>query len=213
MKALVPSSALFARKTKPTPFESPMTVSTACRPRSSLATPRARCARRGKFARGFPISMDGPHNTSRKCRSAVWARPATGASAARLASNNSRNCAGSRSKRKPVTSPFNDFQGTLMNPATTAPAAPTAPAPATPTAERAEADTVSYAVAEQIAWVKFNRPEKRNCMSPKLNRQMMRVLDELEFRADVGVLVLSGEGDAWSAGMDLKEYFREIEKQ
>ena len=27
-------------------------------------------------------------------------------------------------------------------------------------------------------------------MSPKFNRQMMRVLDELEFRDDVGVLVL-----------------------
>ncbi len=86
-------------------------------------------------------------------------------------------------------------------------------APATTAPERAEADTVSFTVAEQIAWVKFNRPEKRNCMSPKFNRQMMRVLDELEFRADVGVLVLSGEGDAWSAGMDLKEYFRETEKQ
>ncbi len=80
-------------------------------------------------------------------------------------------------------------------------------------AERTEAETVSYAVTEQIAWVKFNRPEKRNCMNPKLNRQMLRVLDELEFRSDVGVLVLTGEGDAWSAGMDLKEYFRDIEKQ
>jgi feruloyl-CoA hydratase/lyase len=80
-------------------------------------------------------------------------------------------------------------------------------------AERAEAETVSFAVTEQIAWVKFNRPEKRNCMNPKLNRQMLRVLDELEFRTDVGVLVLTGEGDAWSAGMDLKEYFRDIEKQ
>jgi len=78
---------------------------------------------------------------------------------------------------------------------------------------RAEQDTVSCSVVEQIAWVKFNRPEKRNCMSPKLNRQMMRVLDELEYRADVGVLVLSGEGNAWSAGMDLKEYFRETEAQ
>jgi trans-feruloyl-CoA hydratase/vanillin synthase len=77
--------------------------------------------------------------------------------------------------------------------------------------ERAEADTVAYTVTERIAWVKFNRPEKRNCMNPKLNRQMLRVLDELEFRDDVGVLVLSGEGDAWSAGMDLKEYFRETE--
>jgi len=78
-------------------------------------------------------------------------------------------------------------------------------------AERTEADTVSSTVRDGIAWVKFNRPEKRNCMSPKLNRQMLRVLNELEFREDVGVLVLTGEGEAWSAGMDLKEYFRETE--
>ncbi len=79
------------------------------------------------------------------------------------------------------------------------------------TAERAEQDTVSFEVVNRIAWVKFNRPEKRNCMSPKLNRRMMEVLDELEHRDDVGVLVLSGEGTAWSAGMDLKEYFRDTE--
>jgi trans-feruloyl-CoA hydratase/vanillin synthase len=79
--------------------------------------------------------------------------------------------------------------------------------------ERTEQDTVSFVVTDRIAWVNFNRPEKRNCMSPKLNRQMMRVLDELEFRSDVGVLVLSGEGTAWSAGMDLKEYFRDVEHQ
>jgi trans-feruloyl-CoA hydratase/vanillin synthase len=79
------------------------------------------------------------------------------------------------------------------------------------TTERAEADTVACEILEGVAWVKFNRPEKRNCMSPKLNRQMLRVLDQLEFRDDVGVLVLSGEGTAWSAGMDLKEYFRDNE--
>ena len=79
--------------------------------------------------------------------------------------------------------------------------------------DREETDTVSFIVADKIAWVKFNRPEKRNCMSPRLNRQMGRVLDELEYRSDVGVLVLSGEGSAWSAGMDLKEYFREVEAQ
>src|SRR5688572_10419489 len=50
-------------------------------------------------------------------------------------------------------------------------------------------------------------------MSPRLNRRMMEVLDELEHRADVGVLVLKGEGDAWSAGMDLQEYFRETEAE
>ncbi len=76
-----------------------------------------------------------------------------------------------------------------------------------------ELATVSYSVENGIAWVNFNRPDKRNCMSPRLNRQMMRVLDALEFREDVGVLVLSGEGTAWSAGMDLKEYFRETEAE
>jgi trans-feruloyl-CoA hydratase/vanillin synthase len=71
--------------------------------------------------------------------------------------------------------------------------------------------TVAYDIVDRIAWVRFNRPDKRNCMNPTLNREMMEVLDSLEFRDDVGVLVLSGEGSAWSAGMDLKEYFRETE--
>jgi feruloyl-CoA hydratase/lyase len=79
------------------------------------------------------------------------------------------------------------------------------------TSAHTEKDTVSFTIEDRIAWVKFNRPEKRNCMSPPLNRRMGEVLDELEFKEDVGVLVLSGEGTAWSAGMDLKEYFREVE--
>jgi len=78
---------------------------------------------------------------------------------------------------------------------------------------RAEHDTVALTIENRIAWVKFNRPEKRNCMSPSLNRRMMEVLDEVEFSPEVGVLVLTGEGESWSAGMDLKEYFRETEAQ
>jgi len=66
-------------------------------------------------------------------------------------------------------------------------------------------------IENRIAWLKFNRPAKRNCMSPALNRKMLELLDELEYRDDVGVVVLTGEGTAWSAGMDLQEYFRENE--
>jgi len=77
--------------------------------------------------------------------------------------------------------------------------------------ERAESETASFEIRDRIAWVKFDRPEKRNCMSPQLNRRMGQILDELEYRDDFGVLVLTGEGSAWSAGMDLKEYFRENE--
>jgi trans-feruloyl-CoA hydratase/vanillin synthase len=76
-----------------------------------------------------------------------------------------------------------------------------------------DTDTVAFDVIEGIAWVRFNRPDKRNAMSPTLNRAMMEVLDELEFRSDVGVLVLTGEGSSWTAGMDLKEYFRETEAE
>jgi len=72
-------------------------------------------------------------------------------------------------------------------------------------------DTVKFTIENRIAWVSFNRPTKKNAMSPDLNRRMMEVLDELEYNDDVGVLVLTGEGDAWQAGMDLKKYFRETE--
>ena len=78
---------------------------------------------------------------------------------------------------------------------------------------RPQEDTVRYEVSDGVAWVYFNRPDKRNCMSPKLNRQMLIVLEELEFRDDVQVLVLTGEGEAWSAGMDLLEYFRMSEQE
>jgi hypothetical protein len=74
-----------------------------------------------------------------------------------------------------------------------------------------KSDTASVHIADGIAWLSFNRPEKRNCMSPELNRRMFEILEEIEFRDDFGVLVLKGEGSAWSAGMDLKEYFRENE--
>jgi trans-feruloyl-CoA hydratase/vanillin synthase len=72
-------------------------------------------------------------------------------------------------------------------------------------------DVVKWHVENRIAWLYFNRPEKRNAMSPTLNRAMLKALEELEFRDDVGVLVLTGEGSAWSAGMDLQEYFRDTE--
>ncbi len=64
-----------------------------------------------------------------------------------------------------------------------------------------------------VAWVTLNRPEKRNAMNPTLNREMAEVLDELEGDPRCGVLVLTGAGEAFSAGMDLKEYFRETEAQ
>src|SRR3972149_12132368 len=62
-----------------------------------------------------------------------------------------------------------------------------------------------------IAWVILNRPEKRNAMSPALNKEMLAVLDALETDDRCRILVLTGAGDSFSAGMDIKEYFRETD--
>ena len=71
--------------------------------------------------------------------------------------------------------------------------------------------TVKVELDEGIAWVTMNRPEKRNAMSPTLNREMLEVLEALEVEDRCGVVVLTGAGDSFTAGMDLKEYFRETD--
>ncbi len=64
---------------------------------------------------------------------------------------------------------------------------------------------------EGIAWVTLNRPEKRNAMSPSLNREMIEILNTLEVDDRCKVLILTGAGDSFSSGMDIKEYFRETD--
>jgi len=72
--------------------------------------------------------------------------------------------------------------------------------------------TVRVEVGEGIGWVIMNRPEKRNAMNPSMNREMRDVLETLELDDSVKVLVLTGAGESWTAGMDLKEYFREVDQ-
>lgn len=62
-----------------------------------------------------------------------------------------------------------------------------------------------------IGWLLFDRPAKRNAMNPTLNREMIQALTWLEGAEAVRAVVLTGRGEAWSAGMDLKEYFREVD--
>ena len=73
--------------------------------------------------------------------------------------------------------------------------------------------TVKVEVADKIGWITLNRPEKRNAMSPTLNSEMREVLDAVELDDDAQVVVITGAGESWSAGMDLKEYFREIDSK
>jgi feruloyl-CoA hydratase/lyase len=72
---------------------------------------------------------------------------------------------------------------------------------------------VDVELTEGVAWVTLKRPDKRNAMSPTLNAEMVEVLNAIDAEPEAAVVVLTGAGDAFSAGMDLKEYFRDIDGQ
>ena len=62
-----------------------------------------------------------------------------------------------------------------------------------------------------VTVLKFNRPEQRNAMSPQLHQDMTDALAELWYDDETRVLVLTGEGTAFCAGMDLKQFFLMLE--
>jgi len=71
--------------------------------------------------------------------------------------------------------------------------------------------TIRIERGDGIAWVFFNRPDKRNAMSVDLHKEMSRALEELEVDDDIDVVVIGGTGGNFSAGQDLKEFFRYLE--
>jgi trans-feruloyl-CoA hydratase/vanillin synthase len=70
-------------------------------------------------------------------------------------------------------------------------------------------ETVLVDKEDGITWVTLNRPEKKNAMSPQVCFDMVDVLTRLDTDPETKVLVLTGAGEAFSAGMDLKLFFRE----
>jgi feruloyl-CoA hydratase/lyase len=68
-------------------------------------------------------------------------------------------------------------------------------------------ETILVEKNDGITTIRFNRPQKKNAMSPTLHREMHAALRALEFDDETQVLVITGSGDAFCAGQDLKEYF------
>ena len=67
------------------------------------------------------------------------------------------------------------------------------------------ADEILTSVADGIATVTMNRPERRNAMNGAMLIGMRAAFDDLETRRDVRVVVVRGTGPAFCSGMDLKE--------
>lgn len=60
-----------------------------------------------------------------------------------------------------------------------------------------------------IATIQLNRSEKKNAMDPAMHRDMGAALAELKSDDGARVLVLTGSGDSFCAGQDLKAFFAE----
>src|SRR6266851_5075362 len=69
-------------------------------------------------------------------------------------------------------------------------------------------ETVLIEKAGGITWLIMNRPDKRNAMSPQMHLDMDDALAELAVDPETHVLVLTGAGEAFCAGQDIKLYFR-----
>lgn len=66
---------------------------------------------------------------------------------------------------------------------------------------------VLCAVADGIATLTLNRPEKLNAINYAMADSLLALLDRLEADADVGAVILTGAGDrAFSAGADIAEF-------
>ena len=72
-------------------------------------------------------------------------------------------------------------------------------------------ENVKVELRDGIGWAIMNRPEKRNAMSPQLHFDMEDALARLEVDPDAKVVVITGAGGYFSAGQDLKTFFRELE--
>jgi enoyl-CoA hydratase len=67
-------------------------------------------------------------------------------------------------------------------------------------------EEVLVAVDDGVAVVTINRPAARNAVNGAVARGIAGAVEELDARADVRVLVLTGAGGTFSAGMDLKGF-------
>lgn len=59
-----------------------------------------------------------------------------------------------------------------------------------------------------IALIKFNRPEVLNALNPTLVSEFTTVLEELEANDSIQVIIVTGNGKAFSVGADVKDFQR-----
>jgi enoyl-CoA hydratase/carnithine racemase len=79
---------------------------------------------------------------------------------------------------------------------------------------RIELETIYYdIVADGVACITLNRPERGNGVVPEMARDLLDALTRLEADNSVRVLILTGAGQQFCAGADLVEFQRYLEEE
>lgn len=65
-------------------------------------------------------------------------------------------------------------------------------------------ETLEYAVAERVATITLSRPKALNAITPTMLGELGAAVRQAAGAAEVGVIVITGAGRAFSAGVDLK---------
>ena len=64
---------------------------------------------------------------------------------------------------------------------------------------------LTFAVADRIATITVNRPDKLNALNDATITELGVAIDEARARADVSAVILTGAGRAFVAGADISE--------
>jgi 2-(1,2-epoxy-1,2-dihydrophenyl)acetyl-CoA isomerase len=67
-------------------------------------------------------------------------------------------------------------------------------------------EQINWEVADQVGWIRMDRPDKLNALTSRMAEEMIEALDEAAGAGDVRCVVITGEGRAFCAGQDLTEF-------
>jgi len=67
-------------------------------------------------------------------------------------------------------------------------------------------ESIIFEKEDNIAIITFNRPEARNAVNNQVRAEFTAAIAEVEADDDIKVLILTGSGKAFSAGVDIKEF-------
>jgi 2-(1,2-epoxy-1,2-dihydrophenyl)acetyl-CoA isomerase len=71
--------------------------------------------------------------------------------------------------------------------------------------ETAAEQLVTYALEDGVAWIRLNRPEKRNAVNGALRSSLVAAVRQAERDPQARVVVVTGSGKAFCAGADVNE--------